>query len=244
MEHQYPSELTPEERAQRRRKREIARQARLRAHHRRQLLGLVPPLCVLLVVLTAVGIKAARNARAQEDSLPVPTAQTAELPQSPPEEARPYEAVETEDTVLLGEEFSSAYAVLIDLRDDTILAQKEAKTPISPASMTKILTILVAAERVTKLDDTVTMTIDITDECYRNGCSVVGYSVGETALVRDLFYGTIGPSGADAALALATYVAGSQEAFVALMNEKLEELGLAETAHFTNCVGLYDEHRL
>ena len=56
-----------------------------------------------------------------------------------------------------------------------------------------------------------------------------------------LFYGTILSSGADAALGLATYVAGSQEAFVALMNEKLEELGIADTAHFTNCVGLYDE---
>ena len=65
--------------------------------------------------------------------------------------------------------------------------------------------------------------------------------VDETVPVRELFYGTILSSGADAALGLATYVAGSQEAFVALMNEKLEELGIADTAHFTNCVGLYDE---
>ena len=86
------------------------------------------------------------------------------------------------------------------------------------------------------------MTIDITDYCYVNGCSVVGLMVGETVSVRELFYGTILPSGADAALGLATYVAGSQEAFVALMNEKLEELGIADTAHFTNCVGLYDEN--
>ena len=60
--------------------------------------------------------------------------------------------------------------------------------------------------------------------------------------VKDLFYGTILPSGADAALGLATYVAGDQDAFVALMNEKLKELGLSDTAHFTNCVGLYDEN--
>ena len=58
--------------------------------------------------------------------------------------------------------------------------------------------------------------------------------------VRDLFYGTILPSGGDAAVGLATYVAGSHEAFVQLMNEKLEALGLSDTAHFTNCVGLYD----
>ena len=73
-------------------------------------------------------------------------------------------------------------------------------------------------------------------------CSNVGFSEGEQVTVKDLFYGTILPSGADAALGLATYVAGDQDAFVALMNEKLKELGLSDTAHFTNCVGLYDEN--
>ena len=69
----------------------------------------------------------------------------------------------------------------------------------------------------------------------------MGFELDEVVPVRELLYGTILPSGADAALALATYVAGSQEAFVELMNDKLEELGLSDTAHFTNCVGLYDE---
>ena len=69
----------------------------------------------------------------------------------------------------------------------------------------------------------------------------MGFALDEVVPVRELLYGTILPSGADAALALAKYVAGSQEAFVTLMNEKLEELGLSDTAHFTNCVGLYDE---
>ena len=100
--------------------------------------------------------------------------------------------------------------------------------------------LLVAAEHIENLDDTVTITIDITDYCYVNDCSVVGFALDEVVPVRELLYGTILPSGADAALALAKYVAGSQEAFVALMNEKLEELGLSDTAHFTNCVGLYD----
>ena len=149
----------------------------------------------------------------------------------------------TEDTVLLPDTFPSRCAVVLDAESGVILAEKNADTVISPASMTKVLTVLVAAEQITEadLDDTFTMTIDITDYCYVNGCSVVGLMVDETVSVRELFYGTILPSGADAALGLATYVAGSQEAFVALMNEKLEELGLSDTAHFTNCVGLYDE---
>jgi len=108
--------------------------------------------------------------------------------------------------------------------------------------MTKVLTLLVAAEHVAdRLDDTFTMTIDITDYCFVNDCSVVGLDIGETVSIRELLYGCILPSGADASLGLATYVASSHEAFVELMNQKLEELGLSETAHFTNCVGLYDE---
>ena len=73
-----------------------------------------------------------------------------------------------------------------------------------------------------------------------NDCSGVGFEKGESVTVKDLLYGTVLPSGADAALGLAYYVAGSQEEFVTLMNQKLDELGLSETAHFTNCVGIYD----
>lgn len=145
------------------------------------------------------------------------------------------------DTLKSGDPFYSQYAVLIDLSNDTILAEKYAQTKINPASMTKILTVLVAAEHVTRLDDTFTITLDITDYGYINDCSSAGFEENETVTVRDLFYGTVLPSGADAAVGLATYVAGDQEAFVEMMNEKLKDLGIADTAHFTNCVGIYDE---
>lgn len=125
----------------------------------------------------------------------------------------------------------------------TILQQRNAQTVINPASMTKILTVLVAAEQIdeSRLDDKVTITIEDTDYSYSNDCSNAGFELDEQVTVRDLFYGTILPSGAEAAVALAKYVAGSEEAFVALMNQKMEEMGLSQTAHFTNCVGLYDE---
>lgn len=155
-----------------------------------------------------------------------------------------YEAHSTSVTQEFAENIVSKYGIFIDLDEGTILAQKDAWVRMSPASMTKMLTVLVAAEHVEEgqLDDKVPITLDITDYCYVNGCSVVGFSRDEQVPVRDLFYGTILPSGADAAVALAIYVAGSHEAFVELMNEKLEELGLSETTHFTNCVGLYDEN--
>lgn len=154
-----------------------------------------------------------------------------------------YSAETTTDTLQLGGEINSKYALMIDLDNDSILAQKAATTRINPASMTKVLTVLVAAEHIEEadLDDTFTITLDITDYGYVHDCSSAGFAQDETVTVRDLFYGTILPSGADAAMGLATYVAGDQESFVELMNDKLKELGLSDTAHFTNCVGVYDE---
>ena len=143
---------------------------------------------------------------------------------------------------IVNEEVISENALLIDVDSGEVIAKKAADTTISPASMTKILTVLVAAEHVDNLDDTFTITRDITDYAFSNDCSIVGFDVDEQVTVRDLMYGTILPSGADAGIALATYVAGSHEAFVDMMNAKLEELGLSDSAHFTNCVGIYDEN--
>lgn len=154
-----------------------------------------------------------------------------------------YSATETASTAHAfdSETVFSTYGIVIDTENNTILAEQNAYDRISPASMTKILTILVAAEHVTDLDDTFTLTQEINNFVYVNDCSAVNFLNDEVVTVRDLFYGTILPSGADAALGLATYVAGSHEAFVDMMNEKLEDLGLSSSAHFTNCIGLYDE---
>ena len=186
-----------------------------------------------------------------EDAQPVVSTQQAD--------AEPTVDPETEYTVtddnavqIVSENVQSEYAVLIDVDTMSVIAGKNYDTRISPASMTKILTVLTAVDELraqaaeqgtdleTILDDTVEITVDITDYAYKNEGSIVGFDVGEQPTVRDLFYGTILPSGADAAAALAVYVSGSQEAFVEKMNAELEKLGLSDTAHFTNCVGLYD----
>lgn len=243
MDQEYKPILSAEERAARRAQRAESRRKKQRERRLRLLRRLVP--CLLLALLGGGLLTAGAKliykpgAEASKAGRPLPPASAASY--SPPE---PYSrAVSSADTVQPGEELSSTHAVLIDLETRSILAEKDPDAVINPASMTKILTVLVAAEHITEadLDQAFAMTIDITDYCYVNGCSVVGLMVGETVSIRELFYGTILPSGADAALGLATYVAGSQDAFVALMNEKLEELGLADTAHFTNCVGLFDE---
>lgn len=164
-----------------------------------------------------------------------------------------FSAKSTDATQGFGDSIISEYGIVIDVEKGTILAGKGAKSRINPASMTKILTVLTAADALgisgdaekdaAVLQDTFTITIEITDYSYVHDCSNVGFEVGEEVTVQDLFYGTILPSGGDAALGLACYVAGSQEAFAELMNKKLEELELSDTSHFTNCVGLYDaEH--
>ena len=140
--------------------------------------------------------------------------------------------------------FGSKYAIVVDLDHNEVLAQKDAEVRMNPASMTKILTILVAAERVdlSRLDtDTFPVDADLAVYSYVNDFSSVGWVEGDAPTIRDLFYGCILPSGADAAVGLAEYTAGSQEAFVKLMNDKCNELGIGKTTHFTNCVGLFDK---
>lgn len=151
----------------------------------------------------------------------------------------------TDNTVTISSDnVISTNAILINESTDTIVAQKGASQRISPASMTKVLTALVAAESISadELDKTFTMTTEITDYAYVNDCSSVGFLADEVVTLRDLFYGTTLHSGGDAAVGLAVYVAGSHEAFVDKMNAKLEELGISDTTHYTNCVGLYDEN--
>lgn len=230
-----------EERTARRAQREAARQKRKQAQRRRLLRRLLPVMALVLILAAGLTVRTVRHHAKAPETDPVQLQVKHDLPKERPAEAPPFSAVQSADTVHLGEDFPSGYAVLIDVDSGLILAEKQADTPFCPASMTKILTLLVAVEELTDLDAAVTITREITDFCYRNGCSVVGYGAGDVVSVRELLYGTILPSGADASLALALHISGSQEAFVALMNQKLEELGLSESARFTNCVGLYEQ---
>lgn len=153
---------------------------------------------------------------------------------------------EKEEAAKASDYVDSQYAIVVNTATGEILAERRAFERMVPASMTKVMTLLVAVEAMedqeSQLQDLVTITQEICDESYSSGSSFVGYGVGDTATVEDLLYGAILPSGADAAMALAEYTSGTQEAFAELMNQKAQELGISETTHFTNCVGLYDEN--
>ena len=146
----------------------------------------------------------------------------------------------TSDTIQLGSSIMSDYAILIDLSTNTVKAQKNPDSTIFPASMTKIMTLIVAYENCKNFDETFTMTAEITDPLFLAGASVAGFSVGEEVTVRDLLYGAILPSGGDATDALAIHIAGSIEKFVDMMNRKVLQMGLSNT-HFANPSGLHDD---
>lgn len=247
-------------------RREKERQQRIRRYIKKYAPVAVGILAALILVVTGIGafIGRASDKRRSEEAggsvaklaaafrnvnfleiaeAGIPMAGDLSLAEKEEAEPKVYEAHSTSDTLLLGEgDIVSEYAILIDVDSGEILAERNAHVRMNPASMTKILTALVAAEQAEDLDDKLIVTREITDYGYINDCSSAGFVIDERVSVRDLLYGTILPSGADAAVGLAVYVSGSQEAFVELMNERLKELGLSKTAHFTNCVGVFDEN--
>lgn len=111
-----------------------------------------------------------------------------------------------------------------------------ARARLSPASLTKIATALVATEHV-NLAQTVSITVDGGALSASSNATIMGLQPGQRLGMVDLLYGMLLPSGNDAAIQIAEYVAGSVEEFSVLMNAKVEELGLEDT-HFANPHGL------
>ena len=151
-------------------------------------------------------------------------------------------ATDGDQMAVLSGEVGSEYAVFIDADTNTVLAEKGGNQLVYPASMTKVLTILTAAEAIADPDATFTMTQDIIDPHYRAGATITGFRAGDECTLRELFYGAALRSAADATTALALAAAGSESEFVAMMNAKCRELGLSEGAHFTNTSGLFHEN--
>ena len=133
----------------------------------------------------------------------------------------------------------SESAVLMGLDSGEVLFQKNSGEKIYPASLTKLMTALVILDQFEDLDHTVTLPREVFDCLSGSGASMAGFLPGEQLTLRDLLYGCMLPSGADAAMGLACVTAGSEENFAELMNGKAAELGMAHT-HFKNATGLHD----
>ncbi len=136
---------------------------------------------------------------------------------------------------------TSKNAILYNLDENSILYEKNSEQEVPIASLTKIMTSIVAIENLPNLDEKVTLTYADFAGLIEADASVAGFYVGEEVTIRDLLYGLLLPSGADAAQALTRLVAESREEFVKKMNEKVKELGLEHT-NFVNETGLHDEN--
>lgn len=138
------------------------------------------------------------------------------------------------------EVLNSRYALLLRLSDGQVLMSKHSGEKAYPASLTKIMTVLVALENLPGKEKPCTLPDGIFPPLYDEGASMAGFLPGETVRTKDLLYGALLPSGADAAVALAYEVSGSEASFVEKMNQKAQELGMYDT-HFENATGLHQD---
>lgn len=129
--------------------------------------------------------------------------------------------------------------ILMDAKTGTVLAEHDADEPLPPASLVKIMTDFILAEELASgrvsLDDLV----PISEKAWRTGGSKMFVHVGDEVRVEDLAYGIIIQSGNDASIAVAEYLAGSEDAFADMMNQQARQLGM-ENTYYTNATGLPD----
>lgn len=132
---------------------------------------------------------------------------------------------------------SDEHAALFSLDDKTVLFSKGMYEKVYPASITKIMTAILALKDGS-LNDTVT--INWQDVDLESGSQVVGLQIGDKVTMNELLHGMLIHSGNDCAQAIARHVGGSMSKFVEMMNEECTELGCTGT-HFVNPTGLHDE---
>ena len=139
-----------------------------------------------------------------------------------------------------GPEVAAPSAILMDAATGTILYEKNAHEKLAPASVTKVMTLLLVMEALDSgrisWDDMVTAS----ETAAGKGGSQVYLEVGEQMSMDEMLKSVVVSSANDCATALAEHVAGSEAAFAEMMNARAAELGLEDT-HFVNCTGLDDE---
>lgn len=138
----------------------------------------------------------------------------------------------------IGFRMSSEYALLINLTTGEILFDHRADVRTYPASVTKIMTVLIGLEQG-EMEETVTVNADF-NQLFIAQASQSGFVYGETRTYSEILHAIMLESGGEATEALANHVAGSYEAFVELMNLKARQLGMNDT-HFVTATGLHDD---
>jgi len=136
---------------------------------------------------------------------------------------------------------SAGQAILIDGNTGKVIYEKNIDEKAYPASTTKIMTALITIETLEKHASPIEQKISIPQIAEGVEGSSLYLNAGEKISIEDLLYGLMLVSGNDAATALAEIIGGSQENFVAMMNERAAQIGCSNT-HFANPSGLFDEN--
>ncbi len=131
-------------------------------------------------------------------------------------------------------------SILMSLDTGDVIKQNNAYEHLSPASVTKLMSILLILEAIDIGKIKLTDEVAATENAVSKGGSQIWLEVGEKMTVNDLFKAVVIASANDACTLLGEYVAGSDSAFVDMMNKRVETLGL-KNSHFENCTGLDDE---
>ena len=131
-------------------------------------------------------------------------------------------------------------AILMDVATGTILYEQDAHTPLAPASVTKVMTMLLIMEAIDSGAITWQDTVTTSESAAAKGGSQVYLKVGESMSVSDMVKAIAVSSANDCACAMAEHIAGSETAFVEKMNQRAKELGMNDTK-FVNCTGLDDD---
>ena len=133
--------------------------------------------------------------------------------------------------------------VLMEPNTGKVLYESNSDEKLPPASITKIMSLLLVMEAIDRGDITLETVVTASEHACSMGGSQIWLEPGETMTVNDLLKAAVIASANDACVALGETVAGSEEGFVALMNERANELGMTNT-HFVNCTGLDAEGHL
>lgn len=134
-------------------------------------------------------------------------------------------------------------AVLMEPNTGKVLYEANSDEQLSPASITKIMSLLLVMEAIDRGDFSLETVVTASEHACSMGGSQIWLEPGETMTVNDLLKAAVIASANDACVALGETVAGSEEGFVAMMNERAEQLGMTKT-HFVNCTGLDAEGHL
>ncbi len=142
----------------------------------------------------------------------------------------------TDDEIII----SAPRAILMEKETGEVIYQKNADETAPPASVTKVMTILLIVEELEKGNLTLEDMVSVSANAQSMGGSQVYLEEGESMTVRDMLKAIVVSSANDAAVAMAEHINGTEQAFVDKMNLRAKELGM-ENTNFTNCTGLFDD---